>query len=384
MRYTTFIILALLCAAFATAQTDSIATDSVPKKRNIFQRIGDYISGKNEKPDTIAPHKPRWIVLGGPHYSSEEKLGIALSGMATFRLNGCDATMQPSAGLVFADISTAGFWNFGFQGDILFPNDSRRIHGKMRVRYSPYNFWGIGYEKGNTDSLKTQLHQHEVIVEGSMLWRLANGLYLGPTASYNFVTSGNISRPELLEGQRKSTGQVGAGFTLLYDTRDFINNAASGQIIQLDQLFHPRFIGNHYTFARTDLRASIYRTVWKGGIIAADLRTTFNFGSPSWASLALLGGNETMRGYYTGRFRDKHLYSVQVELRQRVWRRNGIVVWAGAGNVFHDWKSFKAHVLPNFGIGYRWEVRPRMNLRLDFGFGKKGHSGFTFSMYEAF
>ena len=75
--------------------------------------------------------------------------------------------------------------------------------------------------------------------------------------------------------------------------------------------------------------------------------------------------------------------SVQVELRQHVWRRNGITVWAGAGNVFHDSRTFKK-ILPNFGIGYRWEFKKRVNVRLDLGFGKSGQNGFIFNINEAF
>ena len=37
-----------------------------------------------------------------------------------------------------------------------------------------------------------------------------------------------------------------------------------------------------------------------------------------------------MRGYYEGRYRDKCSTDITVELRQSVWRRNGIVVCAVA------------------------------------------------------
>ena len=117
--------------------------------------------------------------------------------------------------------------------------------------------------------------------------------------------------------------------------------------------------------------------------LAGELKGMFNFGNPSWAMMAELGGSNSMRGYYEGRYRDKHSMSVQVELRQHVWRRNGITVWAGAGNVFHDSRTFKK-ILPNFGIGYRWEFKKRVNVRLDLGFGKSGQNGFIFNINEAF
>ena len=91
-----------------------------------------------------------------------------------------------------------------------------------------------------------------------------------------------------------------------------------------------------------------------------------------------------MRGYYDGRYRDRNLVEAQVELRQKVWRRNGIALWVGAGNVFHDFNTFRwSQTLPNFGVGYRWEFKKRVNVRLDLGFGRNG-SGFIFNINEAF
>lgn len=42
------------------------------------------------------------------------------------------------------------------------------------------------------------------------------------------------------------------------------------------------------------------------------------------------------------------------------------------------------HVLPNFGVGYRWEFKKNVNVRLDYGFGKHGQKGFIFNINEAF
>ncbi len=34
--------------------------------------------------------------------------------------------------------------------------------------------------------------------------------------------------------------------------------------------------------------------------------------------------------------------------------------------------------------GYRWEFKKNVNVRLDYGFGKSGQSGFLFNINEAF
>ena len=75
---------------------------------------------------------------------------------------------------------------------------------------------------------------------------------------------------------------------------------------------------------------------------------------------------------------------LQVELRQNIWRRIGCVVWGGAGNVFPSFEKFKwGYTLPNYGIGLRWEFKKRINIRVDYGFGKHT-SGFLFNINEAF
>ena len=46
------------------------------------------------------------------------------------------------------------------------------------------------------------------------------------------------------------------------------------------------------------------------------------------------------------------------------------VGWIGTGTLDETVTQFDKW-LPNFGLGYRFEVQPRMNLRVDFGFGKE-------------
>jgi len=40
--------------------------------------------------------------------------------------------------------------------------------------------------------------------------------------------------------------------------------------------------------------------------------------------------------------------------------------------------------MPNYGLGYRWEFKKGVNVRLDMGFGKWHEKGVNFSINEAF
>ena len=62
--------------------------------------------------------------------------------------------------------------------------------------------------------------------------------------------------------------------------------------------------------------------------------------------------------------------------------KHGVVAWMGTGSIGADPSQFEKW-LPNFGFGYRFEVQPRMNLRVDIGIGKET-SGFYFNFNEAF
>lgn len=375
---TALLFLFLSCFVYGQEQTDST---TIKPSRNFIQKIVDYINGGDSTKQ--ANNNAKWLFLGGPHYSTDSKLGLAIYGLMEFRLKGCDSLMQTSYVMTGVDFSTAGFWSVSTSGNIFFPNDSKRINAELTIGYAPQYFWGIGYDMGDNDANKCHLKKHEIKLKGDMLFRLANNLYAGPSIGWNFFKSGELERPELLEGQDRTIHNYGFGLAAQYDSRDIIQNASRGCLIYLSQMFYPKFLWNHYAFTTTDFRASVYHTAWKGAIIAAELRGLFNVGHPSWANLAMLGNSSSMRGYYNGRFRDKCSMAAQVELRQHIWKRNGIVAWVGVGNVFHDSATFRK-LLPNYGLGYRFTLRPNMNLRIDYGFGKKGHNGFVMSVYESF
>ena len=60
----------------------------------------------------------------------------------------------------------------------------------------------------------------------------------------------------------------------------------------------------------------------------------------------------------------------------------GAVVWAGTGSVGPSINEL-SYWMPNVGLGLRYELQPRLNLRLDYGIGYNS-TGFYFNFSEAF
>ena len=388
--------LALSEPSCAKARTDYLPEDSIhvmtaeesdtlntpAKKKSLITRFLDYFNDANKN----KKHKKfDFSIIGGPHYSTDTKLGLGLVAAGLYRTNPNDTILPPSNVSLFSDVSTVGFYMLGIRGTHIFPQDKYRADYTVYFYSFPCDYWGMGYDMGNDDSNKSEMKRWQARIKGSFLFHLGSNFYIGPMVSYDYVIGKNVERPELLNGMDRHTWNLGAGFSAVYDSRDVLTYPHQGLYINLTQCFRPRFMGNDYAFCTTELQVDAYQKVWKGAILAEDFRTMLNFGNPSWGMMALLGNSNSMRGYYEGRYRDKHKMEAQVELRQHIWKRNSLTAWVGAGTVFSKFSNIRSrHILPNYGLGYRWEFKKNVNVRLDYGFGKAGQSGFLFSINEAF
>ena len=361
-------------------ESDTLHTSE--KKKSLITRFLDYFNDANKN----KKHKKfDFSIIGGPHYSTDTKLGLGLVAAGLYRTNPNDTILPPSNVSLFGDVSTVGFYMLGIRGTHIFPQDKYRADYTVYFYSFPCDYWGMGYDMGNDDSNKSEMKRWQARIKGSFLFHLGSNFYIGPMVSYDYVIGKNVERPELLNGMDRHTWNLGAGFSTVYDSRDVLTYPHQGLYINLTQCFRPRFMGNDYAFSTTELQVDAYQKVWKGAILAEDFRTMLNFGNPSWGMMALLGNSNSMRGYYEGRYRDKHKMEAQVELRQHIWKRNSLTVWVGAGTVFSKFSNIRSrHILPNYGLGYRWEFKKNVNVRLDYGFGKAGQSGFLFSINEAF
>lgn len=386
----TILIMMLALGSYASelSVTDSISsaekvdTMALRAGKSWVNRILDYFndSNKNKK------HKRfDFSVIGGPHYASDTKFGLGLVAAGLYRTDPNDSILPPSNVSLYGDVSSVGFYMLGVRGNHIAPKGRYRIDYHLYFYSFPADFWGIGYEMGDNDANKSDMKRWQAQAEVSFLFRVADNFYIGPMASYDYVIGKHIERPELLQGMEQHTWNVGAGVSLVYDNRDNLTNPHRGIYLNINQMFRPRFMGNDYAFSTTAFRFDAYQRLGKGTVLAEDIGANLNFGNPSWGMMAELGGTHSMRGYYEGRYRDKHSLEATVELRQHVWKRNGIVVWVGAGTIFPKFSALRSkQILPNAGVGYRWEFKKNVNVRLDYGFGKSGQSGFLFNINEAF
>ncbi len=376
-----FIISLLCCFNLNSRGTDLYSKSDSVVKRNIFQRIYKYFEDSNEPKE----HKKfDFSIIGGPHYSDDTKLGLGLVASGLFRLDKNDLTLSPSNISFYGDLTTTGFYLLGIKGNTIFPHDRYRLDLNLYFFSFPSKYWGIGYENGRHNDNYTTYKRKETQIKIDFLRKIAPNTYVGITGMYRHVNGKDFKDIAFLRGEKRDISSFGGGVLITYDSRDFIPNPYQGIYVKAEQKFFPGFLGNSYSFKRTEILFRHYARLWKGAVIASDLNGTFNYGDTPWSMVALLGGAYQMRGYYEGQYRDNNMLEAQVELRQKIYNRHGIAVWAGAGNVFPKMRKFQwSETLPSYGVGYRWEFKKRVNIRLDYGIGK-GQSSFYFNINEAF
>lgn len=360
--------------------------DSVPAKAHngIFKKIVNYFRDSNkQKPNK----KIDFGFIPGPNYSATTGLGLGLLGTATYSADHTDPTLPRSNASVYSNMTTAGFFMVGLRGNHIFPHESFQLDYKINLSTFSTSYWGMGYANADNDDNETDYRRNRINAMARFMVKLAPNTYIGPFVNYRVTQASDVNEDfsYLWQGQDKTIHTYTAGLSFTYDSRDFMLNASKGVFVQIDQTFTPRCFGNgKYNFSTTEATFATYGKLWKGAILAGELHGQFNYGHIPWSQLATVGSNDRMRGYYEGRYNDKNVIEGQVELRQHIKGRNGVVAWVALANAFPNFKNIAwRYTLPNAGVGYRWEFKKRINIRVDYGFTRNG-GGFIFNINEAF
>lgn len=363
--------------------THMLQSDTIParaEKRNLIQRIIDYISSTND----VHPEKKLDIsFIGGPNYSSSTSLSLAVIAAGLYR-GGPLETTPLSEMSVYAQGSIKGMYDVGIRGHHIFRNDRFRINYDVGFCHFPSKFWGIGYASASQKANESKYTLIESRVKAEFLWHLHNDIFLGPSLDFYYAKATKIQHPELWAGNRLQFLNYGTGARFSIDTRDFPTNAASGIFFSVSEQFYPAIFANRQACSVTDLTMAWYHKFWKSGVVAVQFHGAGATCHTPWPLLPSINTTNAVRGYFQDRYRDRGELDLVAELRQHIWSRSSIVVWGGAATVFSKFRQIRWNtLLPTYGIGYRWEFKHRVNVRVDIGFGKNSHE-LTLGLNEAF
>lgn len=271
----------------------------------------------------------------------------------------------------------------------LFPAGRVWITANAGFSRFPTKLWGVGNDTPE-DAEEDYTPQTFALVADAQL-RLRRQLWAGLTLDLvhrRFVerTDGGLLAEGLLPGG--VDGRVtGVGVLVTWDTRSSSLFPRSGGVYQLRMVGYAGVTGSDFGFTRVTLDMRRYLTSIRNHVVALHVTGTATGGAPPFDYMPDLGGELLLRGYYQGRFRDRHRIVGQAEYRAPVWWRFGAVAFIEAGQVAPRWGDFALHRFRTaVGAGVRFRISPDgLHLRADFARGLVGESsGFYLGIGEAF
>ena len=367
------------------------------------------LSPKELRKLRVARRNLHYNILGGPSYSPDFGLLIGGSALMTFSMQPKDSTLQRSVVPVNIAFIFEGGINLFSKPQLFFKHDRFRIFGKFSYINTMENYYGVGYNT-NRDYVRSdttsQYRYSGVQINPWFLFRLGrSNFFAGPQIDikYDHFTKPAKYLPEdpsyiAAGGDAKGYKDfsAGIGFLLTYDSRDVPSNAYNGLYLDFRGMMYNKIFGSDKNFYRLELDYRQYKSVGKRKVIAWTVQSKNVFGKDiPLTQYSLTGTPFDLRGYYQGQYRDKSSHIVLAEYRQmfntdkenwlkRVISHLGFAAWAGCGFMGPNPAKIGG-VLPNYGVGLRIEIQPRMNVRLDLGKNTVNNQTlFYFNITEAF
>lgn len=331
----------------------------------------------------LAGDNVAWSVLPGPFYTPELRLGMGAAIAGVYRVTPPDDTTTQNSAISFTGfVSTSGASGVGVHNYTFFAGDRWRLFVDGNIANIPTKFWGVGYDAAQGTA--QNYYDTSLRIHPQLLRQLADHFYLGIGWDYS-AQHARFDHPENGKSTLpNSSVSSGITFSLNYDSRDVITRPQQGRFFNMELRFFDPKMGADTRFSVTELQYDVFFPLDARRVLALDTWGQFAHGDIPWNRLPQAGDDHRLRGYYPGRYRDNDVVSVQIEYRQKMSWRHGIVLWAGMGAIGDKTQNLFHHsLLPTVGAGYRFEVKPDMNVRLDLGVGRDS-AGFYFQVAEAF
>lgn len=328
-------------------------------------------------------------ITGYPYFFYSPETEFALGGAMIFTMRlSPDPEVKPSNAILSGYYSVKGSYDIFFNPEFYLGND--RYYIGISADYFRFvdKFWGIGNNTPDFDSAGYIRKLIWLNLEFDV--SVVGPLKVGLNYDFNSTTiEDKQSNPFLLSGSVTGSDggtSSGIGAVLFADTRNSAFYPTKGGYYKLSFLTAVDWLGSSFSFRRWILDLRHYVSMSSSLVLAMQVFGTAITGDPPFYMLPALGGDNIMRGYYEGRYRDKFYLAAQGELRVRLTKRWGLVGWAGIGDVSGDIPGFRLKDgKPTFGVGVRFALDPVevVNVRADFGYGKDTH-GIYFNAKEAF
>ncbi len=319
--------------------------------------------------------------------------GVALVGVLYYNPNDEPTPWVTGIGGGYTGTDT---WGAGIFHQMSFAGDRFRVSALGGYGDAKLRFYGIGANSGASGiSVALRNRGTKAYLDGQVRLfdkGLLSHLHVGLRVSYLRVRSSigipTPERPDLdLTGieLRSAVAAIGPSFT--FDTRNHPFTPRKGVLVTGEWMYGAGFLGSDYEHRTFEILSTGYFPLGERTVLAVRKTACAVKGKAPFYDLCMFGQHADLRGYEAGRYRDGATWAFQLELRQGLTEKLGLVGFAGVGGIAQSSKDIWKHsyVLGSGGGGLRYLASRanNVNLRFDVAWGKDG-SAFYFGIGEAF
>ena len=345
-----------------------------------------------KKDSVTMPYKNKLLIFPLVARSTETSWVFGVANAFIFKTNKKDTALRVST------IPSGFLYTLNDQilialgANIFLPKERYIIRFENSFSKFPDLFWGIG---NKTDGKYPESYTFTQFYINPQLYRKVKGnLFLGGGVDFQRVfnleykANGYFDQDKVLGASDRGEYNVfGYSLFINYDSRNHAYQPNRGALFRVKfSDFNKGFVSD-YDFRVFEIDFRKFIRVSRKSILAIQSLSTFNFGNVPYRNLSILGGNNMMRGYYAGRYRDKKSVTAQVEYRFPIKGRFAGVAFASVGEVANDFDDFSFQLIkPAVGTGLRFAVLPqeKLNLRVDVAAGNGGEINYYIVLFESF
>ncbi len=340
-----------------------------------------------QAPIKLAADTIRNDILALPVLSYSPEAGFVFGGVTHF-IHQPGPSCKLSNVVAGATYSTEDQFQFFTKPSWYFEGGEYSLNGLLDFQKRTDKFYGIG---NNTNDADEELFTHrrmrfEAEFDKRVWSHMRVGLHLGyaktrmlETDADGLLTSGNVRGND-------DNVDLGFGLTTAWDSRDNSLYPREGVYYKIGMVFYEDGLASTFSYRTLDVDVRHYYSLDDNTVFAFRVNYGDVAGEAPFTRLAQLGGKNLLRGYFKGRYRDRHLLSLQTEMRFNIWGKFGAALFASAGEVAPELSDFKlrqVHLAAGAGLRYQL-TESGLNARIDFGFGSDGIGGPYVTGMEAF
>lgn len=354
----------------------------------------NFISSQNINDSLALTRNRNLLVVPAITHSIETDWSFGAAASYTFRYSHEDTLTRTSNLQTLALYSLNKQFVVALDGTIFFPHEKYilGLHGSFS--YFPDKFWGLGNDTPDSNE-ESYIYKQFYIFPHLQRSFFHHNFFIGAMYEFQkvFGIKYGMDKPNISESlfeKENITGRNGSivsgfGVSFTWDSRNEAFSPNKGSFAQLKYIDFNKLFGSEYSYWNIVFDARRYIAVNTKHVLALQAFAFFNEGTVPIRSMALLGGNNNMRGYYDGRFRDKNQVVFQAEYRLPLFWRFGATGFGGLGEVSDRIGTLNT-LHYTYGAGLRFALKPKekLNIRVDYGFGEGGSNGLYFMIGEAF